>query len=180
MEKDLYTMCVELFEQANNNFLESETENILLWTHEISLCSKLGQYLDRLLTENWYHVDTEYNRNYWWKMKTIINDDLKVIPIKCDLIIHSRWWSIESDNLITLEMKKSTASNKAKDSDRERLICLTKDPTDKVWSDDWSLFPEHVCWYLLWIYYEIDISNRTILLEFYKKWKMRKTETVKF
>lgn len=39
-------------------------------------------------------------------VKTIYNDDLKVVSIVCDLIVHSRGEILEKDNLIALEMKK--------------------------------------------------------------------------
>ena len=40
------------------------------------------------------------------RVKTIYNNDLKVVTIICDLIVHSRGEIVEKDNLIALEMKK--------------------------------------------------------------------------
>lgn len=76
-------------------------------------------------------------------------------------------------------MKKSAASNPEKDKDRDRHKMLTRDSFDDVWSFDGSALPEHVCRYLLGVYYEINISNKEILIEFYKKgefWQALKRE----
>ena len=55
-------------------------------------------------------MDTEYNRN-GGSLKTIFDNerDLKVIKVTCDIIVHSRGKNIKQDNLICIEMKKSTA-----------------------------------------------------------------------
>jgi len=73
------------------------------------------------------------------------------------------------DNLIALEMKKSTGRKVDKDNDRNRLECLTKSPEQDVWSYGGKAFPEHVCGYALGIYYEVNFARNCILVEYYKK-----------
>lgn len=75
-----------------------------------------------------YHVDVEYNRNKNGRIKTCcpLDDDRIPVPvtINCDLIVHSRGEIARQDNLIAIEMKKSSRTKKEKDSDRRRLITL--------------------------------------------------------
>lgn len=132
---------------------------------ERSLCSALAQciYLEISNSKySRYYVDTEYNRNNE-KVKTIYNDDLKVVSIVCDLIVHSRGEIVEKDNLIALEMKKA------------RLVALTKESYDGVWSFDGKTLPEYVCGYELGIYYEIDRKCSSIYVEYYTKGKILKS-----
>lgn len=79
-----------------------------------------------------YFVDVEYNRNIGGKLKTskktIKGLDEQIVTINCDLIVHSRGQNVLRDNLIALEMKKSTGRKVDKDKDRNRLECLTKSP----------------------------------------------------
>jgi hypothetical protein len=82
-----------------------------------------------------YYVDVDYNRNNG-KVKTIINENMQVKNINCDLIVHSRCENIHKDNLIAIEMKKSSRRKAEKDKDRNRLIALTKVSFDDVWSAD--------------------------------------------
>jgi hypothetical protein len=172
---NIFKSLFEIFKQSNKNFLEKQEELILSWVSERSLCGKLAQYInDEIANSNFsnYHVDIEYNRNYWWKVKTIIDDDLKILNITCDIIVHSRWKNINQDNLIAIEMKKSSAPESEKTKDRNRLIALTKEMCNWVWDAWYWNLPKHVCWYILWIYYEIDINNWVFLLEIYKKWEL--------
>ena len=115
-----------------------------------------------------YHVDVEYNRNQG-RIKTIIADDFSIVNITCDLIVHSRGENIEQDNLICLEMKKSSRPNKEKIKDKERVRILTKDSYDDIWSYDGKTLPEHVCRYVLGIYYEINYGEKMISIEYYSK-----------
>ena len=93
----------------------------------------------------------------------------QIVTINCDLIVHSRGQNVYRDNLIALEMKKSTAKQRDKDSDRSRLECLTKSPRQDVWSYGGSVLPEHVCGYGLGIYYEVNFKRNKLLIEYYKK-----------
>ena len=157
MENEL----VKIFERANKRFLKENTAFILSNVAERSLCSR-------------YYVDIEYNRNNG-RVKTIYNDDLKVVTIICDLIVHSRGEIVEKDNLIALEMKKSYRPMKEKENDKARLVALTKDSYDGVWSFDGKTLPEHVCGYDLGIYYEIDSKNCLVYIEYYVKGKKVRT-----
>lgn len=94
--------------------------------------------------------------------KTLLDEKLQVVNITCDLIVHSRGENICQDNLICLEMKKSTNSSLEKEKDKMRLRCLTKKSYDDIWAYDGKTFPEHVCGYKSGIYYEIDIRNKKI------------------
>lgn len=48
-------------------------------------------------------MDVEYNRNAG-HIKSIINEEIKVIHITCDLIIHSRGENEQQDNLLALAL----------------------------------------------------------------------------
>lgn len=126
-----------------------------------------------------YYTDVEYNRNKGGKLKNIkktvqgVNET--VVTINCDLILHSRGQYIEQDNLIAIEMKKSSRPRASKAADRERLIALTKDSYDNVWSFDGHTLPEYVCRYVLGVYYEIKYSERKILLEYYHRGFLERT-----
>lgn len=130
---------------------------------------------------NGYHVDTEYNRN-GGSLKTIFDNeqDLKVIKVTCDVIVHSRGKNIKQDNLICIEMKKSTAIKSAKISDKRRVQILTKDSFDDIWSYDGKEFPEHVCRYKLGVYYEVNIKAKMVHIEYYEKGKKTKEYNSKF
>ena len=162
---------IEIFERANERFLSENIDFIVSNVSERSLCSTLAQciYLEinNSIFAN-YHVDVEYNRNKG-KVKTIYNDDLEVVSIVCDLIVHSRGEIVEKDNLIALEMKKTYRSQKEKEKDRARLVALTRDSYDGVWSVDGKTLPVYVCGYELGIYYEIDKKCNLLFIEYYAK-----------
>ena len=120
-----------------------------------------------------YFVDVEYNRNIGGKIKTLKKTikglDEQIVTINCDLIVHSRGQNVSRDNLIALEMKKSTGRKADKDKDRNRLECLTKSPKQDVWSYGGKALPEHVCGYGLGVYYEVNFSRNIIIIEYYKE-----------
>lgn len=93
------------------------------------------------------------------------------MTIICDLIVHNRGEIVEKDNLIALEMKKAYRSMQEKENDKARLVALTKDSYDGVWSLDGKTLPEHVCGYDLGIYYEIDSKHCLVYIEYYAKGK---------
>lgn len=149
---------------------------------ERNLCGSLKDHLQRAIVHskyNKYYVDVEYNRNAG-KLKTIINGELGPISICCDLIVHSRGEIIAQDNLIAIEMKRSTHPKEEKDKDKLRLKCLTKDSFNDVWSFDGKTLPDHVCRYILGVYYELNAGNREICVKYYAKGKLFKEYTVKF
>lgn len=110
----------------------------------------------------------------------LLEDRNLIIKINCDLIVHSREECLEQDNLIAIEMKKSKRSKTSKDNDKDRLKCLTKDSFDDIWAFDGKSLPEHVCRYIIGIYYEINYNKRQIELEYYYKGKLESTEIVIF
>ena len=64
-----------------------------------------------------YYTDVEYNRNAGGIKtirKTIRGQQEEIIPINCDLILHSRGENVDQDNLIAIEMKKSNAPSAEK------------------------------------------------------------------
>ena len=167
----MYKSILNIFDNANKSFLNNEKDLILSWINERTLCWTLSQYLRdeiKISAFSTYYSDVEYNRNNW-NLKTIKDSQENIINIICDIIVHSRWENIEQDNLIAIEMKKSTWSKSEKQKDKDRLIALTKDTYDDIWSYDWETFPEHVCGYILGVYYEININSRKIYIEFYKR-----------
>lgn len=162
---------IEIFESANTAFLQEERELILSGVAERCLCASFKQYLNEKLKKTDYYdykVDVEYNRNMG-KIKTIINSKLEVIEIFCDIIIHSRGNILEQDNLIAIEMKKSNRSKAEKESDKERLIALTKDSFNDTWSYDGKTLPEHVCRYKLGVYYEVNTGTKKAYIEYYQQ-----------
>lgn len=164
---------IRIFESANNQFILKEDKFIFSEVAERALCGSLMMYLRKEIDKtsySKYYVDVEYNRNKG-KIKTIIDGDMKVVTINCDLIVHSRGDIPKQDNLIALEMKKSRASAREKEKDRIRLISLTKDSFDNVWSFDGQTLPDHVCRYKLGIYYEINILKRLLRIEYYNRGK---------
>lgn len=180
-----YDKMVDLFEKSNERFLERDRSLFISQVSERTLCGALMLHIDRILHDDrnlvGYYVDVEYNRNAGaikTICKTIKGPDMKVIRINCDLIVHSRGEIAKQDNLIAIEMKKSTASKTCKDNDKERLIALTKDTFDDIWSFDGKSLPEHVCRYLLGVYYEIDFGRKLIYVEYYRKGSRVKKYTV--
>lgn len=177
----MHRELIEIFEKANKRFLYENAAFIMSNVSERSFCSALAQciYLEIQNSKySQYYVDTEYNRNNG-KVKTIYNDDLKVVSVVCDLIVHSRGKIVEKDNLIALEMKKAYRKVCEKERDKARLVALTKDSYDEVWSFDGKTLPEHVCGYELGIYYEIDRKRSSIYVEYYAKGKKLKSYTLK-
>lgn len=161
-----------LFKAAKRKFIEREGANILSGVNERNLCGRLSTYLEIALHENQiidYYSDTEFNRKQNGEIKTIIDNELKVIKINCDIIVHSRGKFIENDNLLAIEMKKSTRPEGEKISDKNRLRALTKKLGDDVYSNDGITHPEHVCGYQLGVYMEINIQEKLCFFEYYKE-----------
>ena len=173
----------KLFQESINTFLINEKENILADIAERNLCGRLAHYMEVLLVKyelSGYFSDTEYNRKQRGEVKTILDEELQVVKIQTDIIVHSRGNNIENDNLIAIEMKKSYQNQSEKDSDRKRLRALTKESYDNIWSNDGRTHPEHVCGYILGIYIEIDSDNKNCLLEYYNKGKKISFENLIF
>lgn len=170
-----YDELVSLFEEANLAFLQGEHSLFRTEVAERTLCGVLMLHIHDIIKEDdsysGYYTDVEYNRNAGGIKtirKTIRGQQEEIIPINCDLILHSRGENVDQDNLIAIEMKKSNAPSAEKQKDRERLIALTKDSFDDVWAWDHNL-PEHVCRYVLGVYYEINYRQKEIHIEYYRR-----------
>ena len=110
---------------------------------------------------NDYYADVEFNKVGKKEkcIKLLPDDEGTLKRIFTDIIVHSRGQT-SPDNLIALEMKKSRAKMLSKDNDRERLMQLTKQ--NAVFNN------RYIYRYKLGIYYEIDLKNKEILVEFYQ------------
>jgi len=163
---------LNLFNESFKQFLECDLNNILNNVAERNLCSRLGFNIELNLRKygiEGYYADTEYNRKQEGQVKTILDEEMEIVPVQCDLIIHSRGEIISKDNLIAIEMKKSTRPNTEKISDRKRLRALTKESYDDIWSNDGIALPEHVCGYDIGIYLILNIQKRNFKIEYYNK-----------
>lgn len=161
---------IGIFEKAKEKFLKDEKEIIRIDINERTLSARLMFHLQILLLENEsyketykpYSVDCEYNRMNEYKIKALkryenfeIDDNSdKIRKIFPDIILHKRK---EEDNLIVIEMKKSTSNNKdCKEKDRERLKIMTNlnDPNNFN--------------YTLGVYFEVDTTgNNNHIIEFF-------------
>jgi len=173
----------KLFENSLDAYLKTDISSLLSGVSERNTCGRLAVHLDRERERqglSGYYVDPEYNRKQQGEIKTIINDQMVVIPITCDLIVHSRGEKIRQDNLIAIEVKKATRPQHEKDSDRQRLEILTRRSFNGIWSNDGKTHPEHVCGYRLGIYVEINLAERELLLEYFKAGTCTKQSSRKF
>lgn len=171
-----YEAIVNLFEQANRQFLLDEQSLLASKVSERTLCGALMLHIHDLIKVDssfaGYHADVEYNRNKGnikTVRKTIVGQVEQIVSINCDLILHSRGANAEQDNLMAIEMKKSDRSPREKNSDKARLMALTKDTFDDVWIHDGHHLPEHVCRYVLGVYYEINYRTNRISIEYYRQ-----------
>ena len=173
-----------LFEAANQSLLTCDKELFENQVSERTLCGALMLHFYKHMKKpsKWkhYHADVEYNRNKGSirGFKTIYSSG-GIIRINCDLIVHSRGHITEQDNLIAIEMKKSSRPQIEKNKDRERLIVLTSSPSDDECIDPHKL-PEHVCGYALGVYYEINYHRRSILIEYYRRGEPDGSSTLYF
>lgn len=159
-----------VFELTLKKFFSHETQEVLEGVNERNNCGRMAIYMQSIAESHGllgYFADTEYNRKQNGEVKTILDSELKVVVINCDLILHSRGSNVAEDNLIAVEVKKRGSREDDKAKDRERLRALTK-PSDDIWSNDGVTRPEHVCGYVLGVYVELDRKNRQCLLEYYR------------
>ena len=105
------------------------------------------------------------------RIKLLRDNEGVLKRIFTDIIVHSRGQA-RPDNLIALEMKKSRAKKLSRENDRERLMQLTKQ--DAVFNN------RYIYRYELGIYYEIDLKNKEILVEFYQDGSKVEEKVLKF
>lgn len=150
----------DLFWEANRAFIEKDLDLLYEDISERCLCGALMHELNKQLKKNDcnnYYADVEFNRNKK-RIKQLHNDDGFVSNILPDIIVHSRGKEIP-DNLLVLEMKKSSANQQDKENDRNRLKKMTNQNCNES---------HHSYEYLLGIYYEIDFGKKRIFIEFYQ------------
>ena len=153
-KKKLTEELIDIFEKAKNEFLEKEKSIIKNDTNERTLTQRLAFYLELQLRKNIkyenYSVDCEYNRKEEdiKRLKFGKNTDKK--EIYPDIIVHQR--KIKN-NLIAIEMKKTTSKNTDKIKDIEKLEALTDRKNDYH--------------YTLGIYFELDITDNNNIINFF-------------
>jgi len=162
----------ELFNRSFEQFAHAEVKNILNGTSERNLCARWASLLEseaRKAGIESYYADVEYNRKQRGQVKTILDEEMQVVAITCDLILHSRGELVSQDNLIAIEMKRIEHPAEEKQKDRLRLRALTKTSYDDIWSADGIALPEHVCGYVLGYFVELDVRRRRFCIEEYRR-----------
>jgi hypothetical protein len=157
-----------LFFAALESLMSTEGEHVLSGISEQNVCGRLAMCLDRLRTDFGfadYVVDTEYNRKQNRLVKTILDHRQRKLKIRPDVIIHTRGRVVNGDNLIAVEMKKSSRSASAIQTDRNRLRAMTKSSYDGVWEVHGGVHPEHVCGYEMGFLVILDISRESVRIE---------------
>lgn len=167
------SLLASVFEQALTRFVVAEREHILSGVSEQNLCFRLALGLEQERVAagiEGYTVDTEHNRNRG-ELKTILDDQMRIISIRCDIILHSRGRIPAQDNLIAIEMKRAEHPAVEKEKDRMRLRTTTKASFDGVWSADGITLPEHICGYVLGYYLELNAGTPAFEVEVFEKGK---------
>lgn len=156
-----------MFWETNRAFLENHASLLKRELSERCLCGALMYELNKQLEKNAcnnYYADIEFNRafeNTINNVKHLPDEEGTTKRVFPDIIVHSRG-KVTPDNLLALEMKKSTARREAKERDKNRLSLLT------------SSYPYK---YKLGVYYEINPKKRQILVEFYKTGRKISTDS---
>lgn len=171
----------ELFSSSLDDFFVSQVINIQAGIAERNLCGRLAMILEPKahqvgFTE--YFADVEYNRNRG-RVKTILDKNVVVVPINCDLLLHSRG-QLEADNLIAVEMKKAERPAIEEEKDCERLRIMTKPDYHDVIVIDSNLEPQHVCGYKLGYFLWIDANSRTYRLKEFINGELSSEETFQY
>ena len=168
----MFGRLMQIFIECSEEFVNSETELILSGVSERCLCGSFMLIINRALNNSefsYYFTDIEYNRNFDGQIKTIIDDEMEIVNITCDLIVHSRGQIPENDNLIAIEMKRDNHPETEKEKDRRRLRALTKSKNDSMtYSTDGQTYPQHVCGYYVGVFYEISLAERRITIEYFE------------
>ncbi|MCQ9638758.1 hypothetical protein MP478_05095 [Chryseobacterium sp. WG14] len=76
-------------------------------------------------------------------------------------------------------MKRNTHSLSEKLKDKDRLRALTK-PINEVTIMSDTGFPTNVCGYILGVYYEVNKTNRQIVVEYFIQGNFFKRKTLPF
>jgi hypothetical protein len=157
-----------IFNPALEMFLQVELSSIMNDISERNLCARLAMHLEhqmKIVGLQGYYADPEYNRMQDGQVKTMLSDQMEVINITCDLIVHSRGEIMGKDNLIALEMSKPNKSADEVRDDKNRLRALTKSTFDDIWSNDGKTHPEHVCGYVIGLFMMVNRRTREITID---------------
>ena len=152
-----------MFLAANRSFIENHASLLKRELSERCLCGALMCELNKQLEKNAcnnYYADIEFNRafeNTINNVKHLPDEEGTPKRVFPDIIVHSRG-EVSLDNLIALEMKKSSANQEEIDDDKARLKHLTKLNTN-------TSFGSYE--YILGIYYEINLDKEEIKIEFF-------------
>lgn len=158
-----------LFRDAFEEFCAVDARNINSGVAERNLCQRLSFPLERQAYAaglEHYRADVEFNRANNDTVKGIIGQHMEQVTITCDLILHSRG-AAEQDNLIAIEMKRSSHPEAEKAKDRHRLMALTRAPFHGVWPDGGTVDFEHVCGYVVGYFVELDRRAGVFRIEEY-------------
>lgn len=170
-----------IFNDAFYSFLKSEGHTLIADVSERNTCGRLAHFIERQLDSEGvvgYYADTEYNRKQGGKVKTVINQEFRVVSITADLIVHSRGeMAAPRDNLIAIEVKKAYRPAHEKASDIDRLIAMTSEPFNGVWNFEGG-HPEHVCGYAVGIFMEIRLEQNQVAFEYFKRGRKTKERLV--
>ena len=168
-QENNYQNLKDLFGEAHRAFMEKSYVLLDEEVFERCLCGALMHELNKQLEKNAcnnYYADIEFNRNKK-RVKQLPNDDGFDNNILPDIIVHSRGKET-IDNLLVLEMKKSSAEQQDKKKDRNRLRKMTKQNC-KEGSYSYK--------YKLGVYYEINFEEKQILVEFYQTGRRISTDS---
>lgn len=170
-----------IFNDAFDSFLRREGHTLLADVSERNTCGRLAYFIEQQLELEGvvgYYADTEYNRKQRGKVKTVINQEFRVVSITADLIVHSRGEiAAPRDNLMAIEAKKSNRPANEKASDIDRLIAMTSEPFNGVWNFE-DGHPEHVCGYAVGIFMEIRLERNQVAFEYFKRGQKTKERIV--
>jgi DNA polymerase sigma len=153
-----------IFWEANRAFLENHASLLKRELSERCLCGALMHELNKQLEKNGcnnYYADIEFNRafeNTINNVKHLPDEEGTPKRVFPDIIMHSRG-EVSLDNLIALEMKKSSANQEDKEKDRNRLKKMTKQNCNEG------------CYsykYKLGVYYEVNFEEKQIIVDFYQ------------
>lgn len=159
----------EVFDSAFSAFLDEEGDSVAGDVSEQNSCGRLAIYLTDAVRARGlagYYADVEYNRKQFGQVKTIVNAQAQVIPIRCDLIVHSRGAAGLADNLIAVEMKKDRRPDTERVADRLRLEALTR-PTNDLVVYRGGQVPVHVSGYRLGAFVLLVGRKRRCTVEYF-------------
>ncbi len=162
-----------MFWEANRAFLENHASLLKRELSERCLCGALMYELNKQLEKNGcnnYYADIEFNRafeNTINNVKHLPDEEGTPKRVFPDIIVHSRG-KVTPDNLLALEMKKSSANQQDKENDRNRLRKMTKQNCDE----------SHYSYkYKFGVYYEINHNESQIVVEFYQTGRRISTDS---